>query len=122
MEPFIEDMGISYDQYFYLHLIKDNPGCNQNFLVSIFDAKKSLISTTLRDLEDKNLITQVIDPDNRRSYIINLTDKGEEIIDYLIAKDKKGEELIYNYTSLPDKDLQNSITEVYELFSKAMKE
>ena len=47
-------------------MLSINPSCNQSYLCEFYNAKKSLVSNVLRSLEDKNYITQTIDPDNRK--------------------------------------------------------
>ena len=112
MKPFIDAKDISYNQYFYLNTIRSIPGCNQNFLVELFRSKKSLVSITLKDLEEKNLIIQETDPDNRRSYMINITPEGNELVEYLNIQDKKCQKKINKLMGLPYQTLQENIDEI----------
>ena len=112
MKPYMIENDISYNQYFYLNTINAIPGVNQNFLVEVFRSKKSLVSITLKDLEDKSLITQKQDPNNRRSYIINITPKGKEMVEYLNIQDKRCERKLRKLFDFPDIRLQQNVTKV----------
>ena len=112
MKPYMIENDISYNQYFYLNTINAIPGVNQNFLVEVFRSKKSLVSITLKDLEDKSLITQKQDPNNRRSYIINITPKGKEMVEYLNIQDKRCEMKLRKLFDFPDIRLQQNVTKV----------
>lgn len=112
MKPYMDEMNISYDQYFYLNTVNVIPGVNQNFLVELFGSKKSLVSITLRDLEDKSLITQNPDPNNRRSYIINITPKGKDMVEYLHSKERICEKKLQKLFEYPDIILQENVSKI----------
>ncbi len=114
MKPYMIENDISYNQYFYLNTINTIPGVNQNFLVEVFRSKKSLVSITLKDLEDKTLITQKQDPNNKRSYIINITPKGKDIVEYLNIQDKRCEAKLRKLFEFPDIELQQNVAKVRE--------
>ena len=114
MKPYMIENDISYNQYFYLNTINAIPGVNQNFLVEVFRSKKSLVSITLKDLEDKSLITQKPDPNNRRSYIINITPKGKDMVEYLNIHDKRCEAKIKKLFEFSDIKLQQNVAKVRE--------
>lgn len=50
-----------------------------SYLADEFNMTKATISETIKTLEKKNLITKEYEPHDTRSYIINLTEKGEDI-------------------------------------------
>src|SRR5690606_25426716 len=52
-----------------------------SYLAGEFNLTKATISDTVKTLEQKHLITKAYEPDDTRSYIINLTQKGREIAD-----------------------------------------
>jgi len=116
LKPYTDDAGISYDHIFYLYLIDENPGCNQNFFVELFKCRKSSISTTLRNLENKGLIIQNIDPDNRRSYNINLTPDGEKLLSTIKKVDEESMKDISNLFDLSDEFLDKYVKNIYDLF------
>jgi len=121
MENFLKDYDITYEQYYYLIKMRDSPNCNQNYLCDFFNSKKSLISNTLRDLEDKEFINQVIDPDNRRSYIINITPKAEKVIKELRDIDKEWENNFYNFSKDSEEDIKKNLIDVYNKLDQMIK-
>jgi DNA-binding MarR family transcriptional regulator len=50
-----------------------------SYLASEFDLTKATISDTIKTLEQKQLIRKEEEPEDTRSYIISLTDKGRDI-------------------------------------------
>ena len=62
----------------YVLFIYEHPNSSQQDLVNMFGLSKGNIAKTLKKLEDQNYIKREINPDNRREYIINTTEKGNE--------------------------------------------
>ncbi|MBQ2225994.1 MAG: MarR family transcriptional regulator [Methanobrevibacter sp.] len=60
--------------------IYDNPGCSQEDLVSMFGQSKGNIAKILKKFEDDGFIKREINPQNRRKYMLNTTDKGNELV------------------------------------------
>ncbi|WP_353185269.1 MarR family winged helix-turn-helix transcriptional regulator [Parapedobacter lycopersici] len=52
-----------------------------SYLAGEFNMTKATISDTVKTLEQKHLITKAYEPDDTRSYMINLTQKGRDIAD-----------------------------------------
>lgn len=52
-----------------------------SYLAEEFNMTKATISDTVKTLETKKLITKEYEPNDTRSYIIHLTDKGKDIAD-----------------------------------------
>ncbi len=52
-----------------------------SYLADEFNMTKATISDTVKTLEQKSLITKEYEPNDTRSYIINLTEKGRNIAD-----------------------------------------
>jgi DNA-binding MarR family transcriptional regulator len=52
-----------------------------SYLADEFNMTKATISETVKSLEQKNLITKEYEPHDTRSYIIHLTQKGNELAD-----------------------------------------
>lgn len=50
-----------------------------SYLADEFNMTKATISDTVKTLEQKKLITKAYEPQDTRSYIINLTEKGKDI-------------------------------------------
>ena len=64
----------------YIMMIYDNPNISQDDLVNISGQSKASIAKSLKKLEDQDYITRQINPDNRRKYMLNTTEKSEEIV------------------------------------------
>lgn len=64
----------------YIMFIYDNPNCSQDDLVNMFGLSKGNIAKALRKLEDKGFIQRDVNPENRRKYMLNTTEKGSELV------------------------------------------
>ena len=78
----------------------------------------SCVSNVLRSLEDKNYITQTIDPDNRRSYIINLTPAGFEVLNAIREKDIEFENQLFNLLGVERAEFMENMEEIYNIMLK----
>ena len=73
------DLDLGHDVR-YIMFIYDNPGCSQEDLVSMFGQSKGNIAKILKKFEDDGFIKREINPQNRRKYMLNTTDKANELI------------------------------------------
>ena len=64
----------------YIMFIYDNPGCSQDDLVNMFGQSKGNIAKTLRKLEEHGFIQREVNPENRRKYMLNTTEKGRNLV------------------------------------------
>lgn len=64
----------------YLMFIYDNPNCSQEDLVNMFCQSKGNIAKILKKFEDDGYIKRETNPQNRRKYMLNTTDKANELI------------------------------------------
>lgn len=64
----------------YLMFIYDNPDCSQEDLVNMFCQSKGNIAKILKKFEDDGYIKRKINPQNRRKYMLNTTDKANKLI------------------------------------------
>ena len=64
----------------YIMMIYDNPDISQDDLVSISGQSKASIAKSLKKLEDQDYIRRVVNPNNRRKYMLNTTEKVDEIV------------------------------------------
>ena len=73
----------------YIIFIYDNPDCSQEDLVNMFGQSKGNIAKILRKFEDEGYIKREVNPENRRKYMLNTTQKGNEIVPKIrqISKD-----------------------------------
>ena len=63
----------------YLMEIYKRKNLSQDDLATIFGQSKGTIANALRKLEDHEYVERVIDENNRRKYILNITKKGEQL-------------------------------------------
>ena len=85
----------------YLMEIHKRRGLSQDDLANIFCQSKGTIAKALRKLEDKEYVERKIDENNRRKYILNTTDKGEELA-ILLKKDLESWEKSVGIDKLDD--------------------
>ena len=79
MKSKIKDYDCGHDVR-YLMFIYDNPDCSQEDLVSMFCQSKGNIAKILKKFEDEGYIQREINPQNRRKYMLNTTDKANKLI------------------------------------------
>ena len=100
----------------YLMFIYDNPDCSQEDLVNMFCQSKGNIAKILKKFEDDGFIKREVNPQNRRKYMLNTTDKANELIPEFrqISKDWEKE------VGLTDKD-EEFIKRLKEIAINGMK-
>lgn len=64
----------------YIMFIYDNQGCSQDDLVNMFGQSKGNIAKILKKLENEGFIKRKVNPENRRKYMLNITEKGSEMV------------------------------------------
>lgn len=64
----------------YIMFIYDNPNCSQDDLVNMFGQSKGNIAKVLKKLEDKGFVKRETNPQNRRKYMLNITEKGNKLV------------------------------------------
>ena len=64
----------------YIMFIYDNPGCSQDDLVKISGQSKGNIAHILKKFEQEGYIKRQVNPENRRKYMLNTTEKGSELV------------------------------------------
>ena len=79
MKMKIKEMNLGHDVR-YIIFIYDNPDCSQEDLVNMFGQSKGNIAKVLKKLEDDGFIKRETNPENRRKYMLNTTEKGSEIV------------------------------------------
>ena len=79
MKSRIEDFDFDHNMR-YIIFIYDNPNCSQEDIVSMFCQSKGNIAKVLKKFEDDGYIKREINPENRRKYMLNTTEKGSEIV------------------------------------------
>lgn len=64
----------------YIIFIYDNPNCSQDDLADMFCQSKGNIAKILKKFEDEGYIKREVNPNNRRKYMLNTTDKGSKLV------------------------------------------
>ena len=64
----------------YIMFIYDNPNCSQEDVANMFCQSKGNIAKTLRKLEEQGFIQRKVNPENRRKYMLNTTEKGRNLV------------------------------------------
>lgn len=70
-------------------MIYDNPNISQDELVLMSGQSKGNIAKSLKRLENDGYIKREVNPNNRRKYMLNTTEKGEDLVPKIrqISKD-----------------------------------
>lgn len=79
----------------YLKIINKHENISQDEIAFHLQVDKGTVARTLKKLEDKQLITRTIDPENRRKYQLKITPLGEQATKELTKYDKEWENIIY---------------------------
>lgn len=79
MKSRIEEYDFGHDVR-YLMFIHDNPNCSQDDLVNMFAQSKGNIAKIVKKFEDDGFIRRIVNPQNRRKYMLNTTDKANELV------------------------------------------
>ena len=99
------DLGITSEQFVVLDTISYHPNIHQQKLSSILMKDKSNTTRILKILEEKGLIKRSVGKvNNRLAYFLNVTKKGQKIVDDTIPKMKKYIEEIFE--NITDKEIE----------------
>jgi DNA-binding MarR family transcriptional regulator len=74
-----EEIVLSRDGYYLLAIQSSDKDLSQDDIVNMFFQSKATVAKALKKLEDEGYITREVNKNNRRKYILKLTEKGEEI-------------------------------------------
>ena len=99
-------------QYYMLQFLYHKMGTNQSDIAKACLMDRSGVSRAFKDFEDKGLITRTINENNKRSYKIELTEKGIKTAEFLEKKEKEWDEMILEELNIPKEDLFNLLTKV----------
>lgn len=90
----IKNMDITAGQIPFLMELSHEEGISQDDLASHFHIDKGTVARALRKLEDNDYLYRKTDPNNRRRYIIYLTEKGKATVPQIIKINKEWESSI----------------------------
>lgn len=98
--------------------LKQNRQMMANDLTDILHLDKSYISRLMRNFRQKGIITREISNVDRRNLIIELTPKGEKVVDSLVSTtNREISKLIQNLTPEACDDLCASMKQIMNIFS-----
>lgn len=117
LKHFADEVGITLGQYPYLVTLSYDEDLNQDDIAKLFQIDKCGVSRALKKLEEQGLVERTPDPDNRRSNILKLTEKGRSALEYIKEKDDQWEDFIYDSIDLDKEVLQGYIRKI--LFESA---
>jgi DNA-binding MarR family transcriptional regulator len=84
-------MDITAGQFPFIMVLSHEEGITQEDLAAHFHIDKGTVARALRKLEDKEYLFRKVDTNNRRRYLIYLTEKGRNAVPHIINIDKEWE-------------------------------
>ena len=73
----LREEGVGTAEIDLIHALRHNPGCSQAKLAEILRADKAAIARRTKNLEAKGFLVREDDPADRRSKLLNPTEKAE---------------------------------------------
>ncbi len=114
----IKDLELTAGQVpFLIHLSHDE-GITQDDLAIHLHIDKGTVARALKKLEDKKFICRKVNPQNRRSYLLFLTEKGRQIVPKIHDIDKKWED--YVCSNFPDDECDRLFNILQTLATKSL--
>ena len=80
VEKRISDLGIHPSQHHFLMHIAKNGACTQNSIAEAMEISAATVAVSLKKLEKGGYIEKRISPEDNRSNLIALTEKGEDVV------------------------------------------
>jgi DNA-binding MarR family transcriptional regulator len=90
----MKDLGLTAGQFPFLIHLSHKEGITQDDLAIHLHIDKGTVARALKKLEDNGFIYREINPKNRRSYLLFLTEKGRHIIPQIRNIDKEWEDSV----------------------------
>jgi MarR family transcriptional regulator for hemolysin len=88
--------GINVDQWIVLKQVSENNGCSQVEIAESTVKDAPSTTRTIDQLVSKKLIAKQLDPNDRRKYMVFVTDQGNQLIERLLP-------VVQSYRKLPVK-------------------
>ena len=103
---------IQPSQYYMLMFLYYEMGATQSYIAKACLMDRSGVSRAFKEFEEKGLIKRNINENNKRSYKINLTQKGKKTAEFLIQKEKEWDNIICEELDIAHNDLLNLLSKV----------
>lgn len=104
----MKKLDISAGQFPFLMVLFNKEGITQDEIAADVHIDKGTVARALRKLEDNRYIYRAVDLNNRRKYIIYLTEKGKLIVPKILAMDAEWEDFLCT-----SKSSGNKYTQIY---------
>jgi len=87
-KAFLARFGLNIPRFFVLMHVENNPGINYIVLSDLLLCTKSNTTRVVRGMQKEGLINREMDPNDRRSYQLTLTEAGHDLFNrvYPITK------------------------------------
>lgn len=107
----------------YLYRMLKQKTIKMNELINHFSFHKSHATRAISKLVEDNLITKEVDPEDKRGYILTLTEKGEEVGGKVAKIFTDWEEMVNNVlTDEESKILENISKKIFKMLKEYFKE
>lgn len=83
--PVLEELGLHVGQELVLVALADSDGLHQSALAERLGVEPPTVTKTLRKLEDSGLVERFDDPDDGRAQRVVLTDRGDDLVEDVVA-------------------------------------
>ena len=108
----LNDWGINSTQLHLLFEISHHDDLNQEKISSRCNINKGAAARSIRELEEKGLVTRKIDDDNRRQNKVSLTEKGRKTLDASIHYLKSFEEEVFSGDIIEKIEMQEALKDM----------
>jgi DNA-binding MarR family transcriptional regulator len=88
----MSDLDISAGQFPFILVLSEEEGITQEEMAAHFHIDKGTVARALRKLEDNEYLFRKVDTENRRRYLIYLTEKGRKTVPQIIDIDNEWED------------------------------
>jgi MarR family transcriptional regulator, organic hydroperoxide resistance regulator len=102
-----DQYGITVVELKALYRISSSPNMGLGELSEKLRLTNSTVSGVIDRLVQHELVERVIPPENRRSVLIHLTDKGQELLEGIINEDSLIIKKINDVMELPEEEIQH---------------
>lgn len=99
-------------QYFMLLFLYHEMGTNQSDIAKACLMDRSGVSRAFKDFEEKGLITRQVNEENKRAYIIKLTEKGIKTAEFLEEKEQEWDDMICEELNIDREELYELLTKI----------
>ena len=101
----LKPYNLTFGQFPVFICLLHHPNINQESMARHFHLDKGTIARTVRKMEDAGYVTRVVDPLNRRAFILSLTDKGRSIAPEIIAIDREWQRSVLSVLTGEEQEL-----------------